>query len=74
MKLTRPIAAIALALPGLFAAAGPAHASGEATDSVLHAIPGATVDVYANGSELLKNFTPGTLTKPMMLPSVTYHL
>ena len=74
MKLTRPIAAIALALPGLFAAAGPAHASGEATLSVLHAIPGAPVDVYVNGSELLKNFTPGTLTKPMMLPSVTYHL
>ncbi len=74
MKLTRLLAVIALALVGLFAAATPAHAAGDATVSVLHAIPGATVDVYANGSELLKNFTPGTLTKPMTLPAGTYDL
>ena len=74
MKIKRLIAAIALAIAGLFAAALPAHAAGDATVSVLHGIPGATVDVYANGSELLKDFAPGTLTKPMMLPAGTYDL
>ena len=74
MKIVRLVAALVLALAGLFAAAGPAHATGDATVSVLHGIPGATVDVYANGSELLKNFTPGTLTAPMMIPAGTYDL
>ena len=35
---------------------------------VLHAVPGATVDVYANGEALLTDFKPGTLTDPMALP------
>ncbi len=74
MKILRLVAALVLALAGLFAAAGPAHAAGKATISVLHGIPGATVDVYANGSELLKNFTPGTLTAPMMVPAGNYDL
>jgi hypothetical protein len=41
---------------------------------VLHAVPGATVDVYANGDELLTDFEPGTLTDPTQLPAGTYDL
>jgi hypothetical protein len=37
-------------------------------------VPGATVDVYAGGKELLKNFKPGTLTDPLKLPAGTYDL
>jgi Domain of unknown function (DUF4397) len=66
-------AALALA----FAAVGiqPAQAAGEnAAVSILHGVPDATVDVYANGEALLENFEPGTLTDPQMLPSGSYDL
>lgn len=52
----------------------PAHAADTATVSVLHAIPDATVDVYANGDLLLEDFEPGTLTDPQQLPAATYDL
>lgn len=54
--------------------AAPAYAADEATVSVLHAVPGLTVDVYANGEELIPDFTPGTLTDPLMLPAGSYDL
>ncbi len=55
--------------------AAPASAQdGEATVSVLHAVPGLTVDVYANGDELIPDFKPGTLTDPQALPAGTYDL
>ncbi len=57
------------------ATAAPASAQdGEATVSVLHAVPGLTVDVYANGDELIPDFEPGTLTDPLTLPAGTYDL
>jgi hypothetical protein len=72
MKSLRNAAVASLALaPVAFAA--PAHAA-DATVSILHAVPGATVDVYANGKALLTNFKPGTLTDPLMLPEGTYDL
>lgn len=49
-------------------------AQAEATVSVLHAVPGLTVDVYANGEELIPDFEPGTLTDPLTLPAGTYDL
>jgi hypothetical protein len=52
----------------------PAQAADTATVSVLHAVPGLTVDVYANGKELIPNFEPGTLTDPLMLPAGSYDL
>src|SRR5512144_1378846 len=52
----------------------PANAAEDATFSVLHAVPGVTVDVYANGEELIPNFKPRTLTDPLTLPSGTYDL
>ena len=48
--------------------------TGDATVSVLHAVPGLTVDVYANGEELIPDFEPGTLTDPQSLPAGTYDL
>ncbi|GAA2491030.1 DUF4397 domain-containing protein [Terrabacter carboxydivorans] len=73
MKSLRLAAVTALALaPAAFATA-PAHAA-DAKVSILHAVPGATVDVYANGKALLTNFKPGTLTDPLMIPAGTYDL
>ena len=37
-------------------------------------VPGLTVDVYANGQELIPNFTPGTLAGPLDIPAGTYDL
>jgi len=62
-------AATALALSGL---ALPAHAADQAQLSVLHAVPGLTVDVYVNGERTLNNFKPGTLAGPLNLDAGTY--
>jgi hypothetical protein len=72
MKSLRIAAVAALSLSPL-ALAAPAYAA-DATVSVLHGVPGATVDVYANGKALLTDFEPGTLTDPLMLPEGTYDL
>ncbi|WP_432525036.1 DUF4397 domain-containing protein [Kineococcus sp. SYSU DK006] len=57
------------------AAAGTASAAtGSATVSVLHGVPDLAVDVYANGSELVPDFAPGTLTDPQQLPAGSYDL
>jgi hypothetical protein len=63
---------VGLALAGAAPAAG--QSQGEATVSVLHAVPDLTVDVYANGEELLPGFEPGTLTDPLSLPAGSYDL
>ncbi|HEX5877132.1 MAG TPA: DUF4397 domain-containing protein, partial [Actinomycetota bacterium] len=70
--IRRAATAAALALVSL-GLATPAHAA-DAMVSVLHAVPGATVDVYANGEELLTDFEPGTLTDPVALPEGEYDL
>ncbi|HEX5565403.1 MAG TPA: DUF4397 domain-containing protein [Streptomyces sp.] len=66
------ILASATAVPA--AAATPAQDGGKAMVSVFHGVPGLTVDVYANGSELLPDFTPGTLTAPKPLDAGTYDI
>lgn len=55
-----------------FAAAGTTQE--QATVSVLHAVPGLTVDVYAGDKELLPNFRPGTLTDPLKLEAGSYDI
>lgn len=40
--------------------------------SVLHGVPGLTVDVYVNGALTLDNFTPGTLAGPLPLDPGSY--
>ncbi|RST14636.1 DUF4397 domain-containing protein [Streptomyces sp. WAC05374] len=42
--------------------------------SVFHGVPGLTVDVYANGDELLGDFKPGTVTAPQALDAGTYNI
>ncbi len=74
MKLSRAAGVVALAAAGGLLAATPARAADEATVSILHGVPGATVDVYANGRALLTGFTPGTLTDPLKLPAGSYDL
>ena len=59
---------------GIVLAAGvalPANAisSSSADLSVLHAIPGLTVDVYVDGALTLDDFTPGTLAGPLDVPA-----
>ncbi|HEU5483663.1 MAG TPA: DUF4397 domain-containing protein [Microlunatus sp.] len=62
-------AATALAVFGL---ALPAQAADQAQLSVLHAVPGLTVDVYVDGERTLNDFEPGTLAGPLKLDAGTY--
>ena len=75
--MLRPLAA-AVAAAGLVTVGGIALAlPAAAADSqvyVLHGVPGLTVDVYANGDEILSDFEPGTLTDPLTLPEGDYDL
>jgi hypothetical protein len=74
MNATRLSAVTLLALGGSALAAVPAQSAESSMVSVLHAVPGATVDVYANGKPLLTDFTPGTLTDPVSLAAGSYDL
>lgn len=49
-----------------------ASAATNAKLSVLHGIPGTTVDVWVNGTLTLDDFTPGTLAGPLSLAPATY--
>jgi uncharacterized protein (TIGR03382 family) len=64
------LAAAAAAVPAATASA----ATGDATLSVLHAVPDVTVDVYLDGKRALDDFTPGTLAGPMMVPAGAHQL
>jgi Domain of unknown function (DUF4397) len=77
MRSLRALAAAAAVAAGLatgVALAAPSSAAGTSQVSVLHGVPGLTVDVFANGDKLLSNFKPGTLTDPVALPEGTYDL
>ena len=78
MRTTRRLFVLAGAVPlGLTTAllgVAPASAADNARVSVLHAVPGATVDVYVDGKALLTDFEPGTLTDPQSLPAGSYDL
>lgn len=58
----------------LIAMAAPAAAeqSDPAALSVLHGVPGMTVDVYVDGELTLDDFEPATLAGPLELPAGTY--
>ena len=62
------IVGVGLGLPA------PATAADPASVSVVHGIPGATVDVYVNGKRTLDDFTPGTVAGPLELPAGAYDL
>lgn len=73
MRHTRQLALLAVSAGLAAALSAPAQAA-DASVSILHAVPGATVDVYANGDAILEDFTPGTLTEPLTLPEGSYDL
>lgn len=73
-QILRVVAAGALAAGASLMGSPGAQAQGTSDVSVLHAVPDVTVDVYANGDELLTDFEPGTLTDPTPLPEGTYDL
>jgi hypothetical protein len=72
--LIRTIMTIAAVSGTSLALAPAAQAADDAQVSVLHGVPGAVVDVYANGKALLTDFKPGTLTDPVALPAGDYDL
>ena len=73
MRHTRQLAIVAVSTGLAAALSAPAQAA-DSTVSILHAVPGATVDVYANGDAVLEDFTPGTLADPLTLPEGSYDL
>jgi hypothetical protein len=65
----------AAAIAAAIALASPAQAAeGDAQLSVLHGVPGLTVDVWVNGDRTLDDFAPGTLAGPLALPAGAYEL
>ncbi|MFZ0159490.1 MAG: DUF4397 domain-containing protein [Kineosporiaceae bacterium] len=79
MRISKTLAGTTLALAlatgvGLAAPVPALAATGTSDVSVLHGVPGLTVDVYANGKPLLTAFKPGTLTDPVKLPAGSYDL
>ncbi|MHC6229982.1 DUF4397 domain-containing protein [Arthrobacter sp. MMS24-T111] len=75
MRKTLSAVAGATTLLAALTFAAPAQASnwhhdhdGTAKLSVLHGVPGLTVDVWVDGKLTLDNFTPGTLAGPLDVP------
>lgn len=65
----------AVAIAAALTLAGPAQAAeSDAKLSVLHGVPGLTVDVWVNGERTLDDFAPGTLAGPLDLPAGNYDL
>ena len=72
MRVTATLIGTGALVAASVAFALPAAAADTATVSVLHAVPEATVDVCANGDELIPDFKPGTLAGPWsFLPAPT---
>jgi hypothetical protein len=67
-------AAGSIILAGTAFTAAPAHAADDAKLSVLHAVPGLTVDVYVDGKRTLDNFKPGMMAGPLELAAGTYEV
>ncbi|HYO33568.1 MAG TPA: DUF4397 domain-containing protein, partial [Nocardioidaceae bacterium] len=74
MRPTTAAAAGAASLVLITLPISSASAAEDATVSVLHAVPGLTVDVYANREEQIPDIQPFTLTDQMSLPAGNYDL
>jgi hypothetical protein len=70
------LGAISVAALAVLGVATPANAISATTADlyVLHAVPDTPVDVWVDGSVLLPNFQPGTLTDPLDLPAGDYEV
>jgi hypothetical protein len=51
-----------------------AGAQSTGTVTVVHGVPGLTVDVYVNGKLTLEDFAPKTVTDPLQLPAGNYEI
>ncbi len=69
----RLIAVLAVALMTFFAPAAQASEH-TGTVTVVHGVPGLTVDVYVNDDLTLEGFEPETVTDPLELPPDTYDI
>lgn len=67
----RLTALLAVALLLILAPAASAQ-SDTGTVTVVHGVPGVTVDVWVNGDPTLEGFEPGTVTDPLELPAGGY--
>lgn len=72
MRRIRTILLSAALLLAAFAV--PAAAQETGTVTVVHGVPGLTVDVYVNGDATLEEFEPGTITDPLQLPAGSYDI
>ena len=54
----------AIAVPSSGGAAAASTTAADATVTVVHGIPNTPVDVYVNGTDVLPNFTFGTVSPP----------
>ena len=66
------LAALTFAAPAQ--AGGWHHGDAPAKLSVLHGVPGLTVDVWVDGNLTLDDFTPGTLAGPLELAAGDYEI
>jgi hypothetical protein len=57
------------ALVALASALPASAATGDATLTVLHAVPKVTVDVYLDGKRAINDFKPGTMAGPLAIPA-----
>lgn len=64
----------ALAAGSMLAPTAALAQDGNGTVTVLHGVPGLTVDVYVNGDLTLEDFEPGTVTDPLSLPAGDYDI
>ncbi len=72
-RMIRLITALGLILT--LGVAGVASASSHTgTVTVVHGVPGLTVDVYVNGDLTLESFEPGAVTDPLELDEGTYDI
>jgi hypothetical protein len=73
--IAAPVIALSVPVAGIALGGSASAATADtATVSILHAVPDLPVDVYANGEEVVGDFTPGTLTDPLQLPAGDYDL
>lgn len=73
--MNRLVRSSAMAIGVMVVTAMPAAAqTANGTVTVVHAVPGATVDVYVNGDLTLEDFEPTTVTDPLSLPAGTYDI
>jgi hypothetical protein len=74
LSLVAAALAVALAITAFVVPNARAQTTGTSDVSVVHAVPGLTVDVYVNGDLLLPNFEPRTVTPFLQLPEGTYDI